>query len=514
VSRLSWALLCWALLCCPSLSIFAQPGIGQNGVVNQASLIPTTLAGGSIAHGAAFTIRGVHFGSAAAVSVRNGKVTTPIRVLAVQPEKIEALMPDTAPLGPSTLVVTAGGASSKPFSMEVSASNPGIFSQNKNGWGPGQIENIDSNGKRTINSTTHPATPGQRVAMKITGLGKGSAAMVVVGNRTASGVARPAAQTGEQEISFAIPPDAPPGCYVPLYLLATPTRASNVVTITIQSAANRSARCDSGPIPSLEAKRVAMVVVTRTNWFKEGVTTNKGELMATFAVRDLDFSLSPLLLLPPPGTCTAYTATLESTKSPPITISDSLFGEIGNEGLAAGTQLVLGRDTRRKIVPWDGNAVGYYHGRVPPRLLNPGKFFLSGPGGIDVSAFRVTAEAPVPFEWTDREKSEVIARDRGLPLHWRGKTSGHSMILLATNVDQITTAIGTCLCTAPLNATHFEIPAAMLANIPASYDTPGTPYDQVFISSLPAKATPLSISGIGAGALFTIFSNGRGVQFH
>ena len=482
-------------------------------MVNQASQIPTTLAGGSIAHGATFTIRGVHFGSAATVSVRNGKVTTPVRVLAVQPEKIEALMPDTAPPGPSTLVVTAGGASSKPFSMEVAASNPGIFSQNKYGWGPGQIENIDPNGKRTLNSTTRTATPGQRVAMRITGLGKGSAATVVVGNRTAAGVARPATQTGEQEISFAIPSDAPSGCYVPVYLLAAPTRASNVVTMTIQSAANRSAKCDAGPVPSLEAKRVAMVVVTRTNWFKHGASINKGEMMATFAVRDPDLSLSPLLLLPPPGTCTAYTSTLQSTKSSPITISDSLFGEIGSEGLAAGSQVVLGRDTRRTIIPWDRNAVGYYHGKVPPRLLNPGKFFLSGPGGLDVSAFRVTAEAPVPFEWTDREKIEVVARSRGLPLHWTGKTTGHSMILLATNVDQVSTAIGTCLCIAPLNATHFEIPAVMLANIPASYDAPGTPYDQVFIASLP-KATPLSIAGIGAGALFTMFSNGRGVQFH
>lgn len=499
--------------CCLISSLRAQPGIGQNGVVNRASQIPTTLAGGAIAQGAAFTIRGVHFGSAASVSVRSGGGVLPVRVVNVQAEKIEAIMPDAAPVGRATLIVTAGGAASKPFSMEVAASNPGIFSQNKSGWGPGQIENIDASGKRSLNSPANPATPGQHVAMRITGL-KGSAATIVVGNRPAAGAARATSQPGEQEISFAIPADSPPGCYVPVYLQASPTRASNVVTMTIQSTANRSSRCDAGPIPALDAKRIGMIVVTHTNMYKKGGNTNKGEVIATFAVREPDISLSPLLLLPPPGTCTAYTGSLQSNRSPPITVSGSLYGEIGNQGLAAGAQLTLGRDTRRRPIPWDRNAVGYYHSQVPPRLLAPGKFFLSGPGGIDVSAFRVNADAPASFEWTGRDQMEAVTRSRGLALQWRGQPSGQWMILLATNVDQISTAVGTCLCTAPLNASRFTIPAAMLANIPATSDAPGAPYNQLFLSSMPAKATPISVAGIGAGALFTIYSNGRTVQYH
>lgn len=489
----------------------AQPGIGQNGVVNRASQIPTTLPGGSIAHGAAFTIRGVHFGSAATVSVRKGNILSPVRVLAVQPEKIEAIMPETTPVGKAALIVASGRSASKPFSIEIADSNPGIFSQNKNGWGPGQIENLESNSKRTLNSTANPAAPGQRVVMKITGLGKGPVT-VVVGNRTVNaGPARLTQQSGEQEISFAIPADAPLGCYVPIYLQAAPTRASNVVTMSIRSG---SAKCDSGPIPTLDAKRIAMIAITRTNMYQRGGNTDKGEARATFAVRDPAQSLSPLLLLPPPGTCTAYTSTLQSTTSPPITVSASLYGELGSEGLAAGSQLTIGRDNRWRIIPWDRNAIGYYRGPVPLRLFNPGKLILSGPGGLDVGAFRLALNAPAPFEWTDRDRTEIVTRSRGLPLRWQGSASAHWTILLATNVDQVSTAIGTSLCTAPLNATHFEIPAAMLANIPASSDTPGIPYDQLFIASLPDKATPISAPGIGAGVLFTIYSNGRTVQYH
>ena len=496
---------CWALLCCSPLTL-AQPGIGQNGVVNQASQIPTTLPGGSIARGARFTIRGVHFGSAATVSLRK----SPVKVLTVQPELIQAIMPETASVGPATLVVTANGSASKPFSIEVADSNPGIFSQNKNGWGPGEIDNIDSLSKRTLNSPANPAAPGQKVAMKITGLGKGTAAIVVVGNRTVNaGPARLTQQSGEQEISFAIPPDAPLGCYVPVYLQASPARASNVVTMSIRSG---SAKCDPGPIPALDAKRIAMIAISRTNMFEHSGNTDKGEARATFAVRDQ--SLSPLLLLPPPGTCTAYTSTLQSTTNPPITASASLYGQLGSEGLAAGAQLTIGRDNRWRIIPWDRNAIGVYRGPVPLRLFNPGKLILSGPGGLDVGAFRVTLNAPAPFEWIDRDRTEAVTRSRALPLHWRGPATAHWTILLATNVDQISTAIGTCLCTAPLNATHFEIPAAMLANIPASSDAPGIPYDQLFIASIPAGSIPISAPGIGAGVVFTIYSNGRSVQYH
>jgi hypothetical protein len=100
-------------------------------------------------------------------------------------------------------------------------------------------------------------------------------------------------------------------------------------------------------------------------------------------------------------------------------------------------------------------------------------------------------------------------------VHWRGQSSGHWTILVATNVDQISTAVGTAVCVAPLSATHFQIPAAVLANIPESYETPGgMGYDQLFLASLPAKATPISAPGLGAAALFTIYAAGRVVQYH
>jgi hypothetical protein len=299
---------------------------------------------------------------------------------------------------------------------------------------------------------------------------------------------------------------------VPVYLLASPTRASNVTTMVVQSTANRSGKCDSGPVPLLDTRRIGMVLVTQTETREHGSNHKSGYAVASFTVREPDLALSPLLLLPPPGTCTTQTGSLQTAKSLPTSVPALLLGELGTDGLEAGPQLAIGRDGRRQKIPWDRNAVGYYHANLQQRLLRPGKFNLMGPGGVDVGAFHVTSEAPGAFEWTDRDQTEVVPRNRALNLHWRGQASGRWTILIATNVDQVTTALGTCVCTAPVNATHFEIPAAMLANIPASHE-PG-PYDQIVVASLPAKATPIPVKGIGAGILMSIYANVRPVQYH
>jgi uncharacterized protein (TIGR03437 family) len=478
--------------------------------------MPPTIAGGAIARGTAFSIRGVRFASGAVVSVQKDNVTTPVRVVSIDPERIDAVMPETAPLGPASLVVRVGASASKPAPIEIAASNPGIFSQNKRGWGPGRIENIEG-GKRVLNSAANPAHPGLRVAVKITGLGR-VPAMVVVGNRTVNaGLARRLPEAGVQEISFVVPPDTPLGCYVPVYLLASPTRASNVVTMAVAPPAGE---CDTGPVPLLNETRIGLIAVTRSSVLANNVVKVTDDVVARFAAKEDGPFLSPLLLLPPPGTCTEYTSSFQATVVLPISFSNSMVvAELGNNGLAAGSRLSIVHDNNQQFIPWDRGAIGYYRARLKsrpnqPRLLDRGKLILSGSGGMDVGPFQLALESPAPFEWTSRDRTQIVDRSRPLPFDWRGQPANHWMVLLATNVDQITTAIGTCVCTAPLNATHFEIPAAMLANIPASIDTPGVPYDQLFVASFPDKASPLIAKGLGAGVAVTIYANGRYVRYH
>lgn len=507
VSRhLSWVLLFAAL------SLPAQPAIGQNGVVNRASQMPTTLRGGAIARGAAFTIYGVRFGKSATVSLQNGKTALPVQVLAVEPQKIEAILPDTAALGASSLVVKAGRSTSKQFPFEVAASNPGIFSQNKLGWGPGQIENIDPAGKRTLNSTANPAHPGQRVAMRVTGLGHGAAAVLVIGNRSVNATIDAAiSQAGEQELSFAVPNDVPQGCFVPVYLKATPVRASNVVTMAIRSG---SGRCDPGAVPLLEQKRIGLGVLTRVS-----TITERGEEIidgfgALFSVNGGFAGLSPLRLLPPAGTCTAYTGSFQGVDTFPVSIEGMLITQLGGEGLNAGPRLMVARGNQHRDIPSDRGAPGLYRAELEPLLLDPGKFIVSSVGGMDIGPFRVTLDGPSPFEWTGRHERQSVDHTQPLPLQWRGQASDQLTIILARNVDQLTTANATCLCIAPLNATHFEIPAALLANIPATVDISGIPYNQMYVASLSTKPAPIVAAGIGGGAVFSLYANGRLVRYY
>lgn len=508
------------MLLLSSPRLMSQPAIAQNGVVNQASQIPPTLAGGSLARGAAFRIRGIHFGPATVVSLRKGRNSTPIRVLTMSDRQIQAIVPETAPLGPASLVVTSGGSESKPFPVRIAASNPGIYSLNQRGWGPGRIENLASLGKRTPNSTANPARPGQRVAMRITGLSKGSGAPLVIGDAAVeSGLPRALSAPGEQEVSVLIPQKAPTGCYVPVYFRDSTGRPSNVVTMSIRSG---TGSCEPGPVPLLDKPRIGIAVFSRSNMLNGAVSTTMDEAFAVFTAKDEGPPVSPLLLLPPLGTCTFYTSSFQVDAIRPDSLGAVLISEIGGEGLAAGTELSAEQGKNNLTIPEIFTVQGFYHAnlgsyRGNPRklLLEPGKFVFSSPGGTDVGAFRVAVESPERLEWANRGQIYRIDRTRALPLTWRKQAGDHVIIILATNVDQLTTATGTCLCTASSGATRFEIPAGMLANIPASSPVAGFPYDQIYISSIPARGGErLQAAGIGAGAVVVTYASGRFVQYY
>jgi hypothetical protein len=92
------------------------PAIFQGAVTNAASGMHPVLAGGAIARGSRFTIRGLRFGTnAAAITLKvtqgSSTVSTPIlklQAIATNSQVIEARMPTDAPLGASQLIVMRG----------------------------------------------------------------------------------------------------------------------------------------------------------------------------------------------------------------------------------------------------------------------------------------------------------------------------------------------------------------------------------------------------------------------
>jgi len=499
-----------------------SPGIGQNGVFNAASHIAPSLAGGPLAPGALVTIEGVRLGSSkqstSAALLKDG-VRIPLETIAVRSAQLDVLIPASAPIGQASLVVTVNGETSNPFSVELASSNPGIFSRNGLGWGAGRVENRDS-----PNSAANPARPGQIARLHVTGLGNATHTAVIVGNQSVRGeIARPTAQPGEQEISFRIPAGVSQGCNVPVSLRITPLRVSNVVTMAIRAG---NGACEPGPIPPVTFnQRVAIVILSRTRIKSRsgGVDPIYDEALGAFVALNEESKPSPLMLLPPAGTCTAYTSSFQSTTVMPNSFSSAFIAELGGIGLDAGPNLAVGPDT----MPRNPNAPGFYTrlgnndrhsgprtARILLPFLDPGEYMLQGTGGKDVGPFAIRLPGPQPFEWTDRDRTNTVTRSQGLSVHWKGVAVNRLVVILATNVDQISTAIGTALCTARADAGQFAIPASMLANLPPSKNIPGIPYDRVMVASLPAKtASPITTGGLNGGAVFSVFADSRIVEF-
>ena len=122
----------------------APPAIAPGGIVNAASRLPATLRGGAIARGAQFIIPGVRLGPDIAVhgseshpparladvSVRIAQrdAVADAGLLLVSATRIDAWMPDGAPLGDVQLTVTYQGRTSEPYELTLVPSSAGFFS--------------------------------------------------------------------------------------------------------------------------------------------------------------------------------------------------------------------------------------------------------------------------------------------------------------------------------------------------------------------------------------------------
>jgi hypothetical protein len=233
----------------------------------------------------------------------------------------------------------------------------------------------------------------------------------------------------------------------------------------------------------------------------------------------------PLLVLPPVGTCATYTDSFQDEEALPASIPAALTVLLEGRGLRAGPTLKLEREGVEKTVNQENGITGYYRQRLgqqgpaasrraPPLFLEPGNLILSGTGGADIGPFRVVVPAPTPFEWIGRENLREVARQSPLLLQWRLNSPDHLVLILATNTDQFSTASGSCLCVADAKAGHFEIPPAMLANVPVSQDLPGVPFSKLFLSAIHSSTPQMNAKGLDRSAVVSMYTVGRWVEFH
>ena len=496
-------------------ALWAQPpAIRTGGVVNAASRTPSVLPGGPIARGALFDIAGIRLGTSAqttsvTVSARAASVRVPL--LAVSPQRIEGRLPAAAPLGDVSLTVTVDGVPSTPYALKVVSAGFGIFSRNQEGWGPGRVDNQASDGSRSANSLRHSAWPGQSVVLSGTGLGA-SRPEVWVGLQRATVVAVRRGTAGDgDEIAFRLPPDSPAGCYVPLQVRQPHAVPSNTVTVSIHAGGGPCEPPPILPVATWSGRTAGLVVISRTVRAADS-TTDEG--MAVFAMHeDQDPVLSQVWLIPPLGTCTAYTGATADGSQPSFSPGDGLLSSAHVTGRDAGPRLTVARGhVRLPISPLPG-APGIYKrlfgerpGRGGPLFLEPGELVIAGPGGADVGPFALSVPAPAPFVWENRDSMGTVDRRLGATLRWRPPSQEGVMLIGVTSVDPSAAAWGACYCAAAGASGTVTIPPPILANLPASQGGPTVPAPSLWLAYLPLRnQQPLHARGLDNGLAVSVF---------
>jgi len=500
------------------------PAIGQNGVVNEASRTPPTLAGGALARGARFSISGVRLadGGQPTVTLTQGRSSVNATVLSSTPLHIQALIPNNAPLGDVELHVRRGSETSTRFPIRVLRANIGLYSQSGLGWGPGKIHNLGK--AETLNSIERPAHVSERISISATGAGT-SPVKVFVGGVAARVVSvRPAPEPGNDEVVVEIPPAAAEGCFVPVYAQHEDLPPSNIVTMSIRRGPGPCDVPAGFPIPILTGSRVGAIVLSRLFGMSQNgrETWTDDDAVAAFAERASGPAITPLLMAPPPGTCTSYTGSSESSDSFPTALSAGLISQIGDRGLAVGSalELVNQQSESKRVIPATPGATGYYRAplgssttRRRPLFLAPGTYWLKSPGGRDGGEFELTLKSAEPFQWTNRDAVDTVRRDRPLTLTWSPARHGQIIVIVAISVDALTTARGMVYCSTDAGPGHFTIPAQMLANLPAAGDIPGEPLHQLMVATLLGYPAPVRSSGLDNLAVISAFVNARVVAF-
>jgi uncharacterized protein (TIGR03437 family) len=250
------------------------PVVPENSVLNSATYATVGQPGHAVAPGSLVSIFGSELASGLAaadsvplstslggVSVRFDDVPAPLHF--VSPGQINAQLPwallQGAQSGTRTVVVTRGGSSSQPQTVQVAQVSPGIYTISATGVGPGVVVNLDGSLAQPVGSVpgyaAGPARISGAVIIYATGLGpvdppvaNGAASRdalrqtvtmpaVLVGGTQAqvlfSGLAPEF--PGVYQLNVVLPPGVPTGDAVPIQLQIGGITSTDRVTIAVSN---------------------------------------------------------------------------------------------------------------------------------------------------------------------------------------------------------------------------------------------------------------------------------------
>jgi uncharacterized protein (TIGR03437 family) len=534
----------------------AQPPlIFSRSTFNAASFMPAGIPGGAIARGSIFSVFGARMGPAkpvtassfplgttlgnVAINVIQGSTSVSAIPVYVSASQINAIMPSNAPLGAVSLQVVSGNVRSNMSPVRVTGSAFGIFTATGTGIGPGVLYNFVAQDNQPVNSPTITATKGQVITLWGTGLGPVTGpdnvapaagnlpvqVEVFVGGQpaTVQYSGRSTCCAGVDQIVFTVPANAPPGCWVPVYVRTGGTTVSNVVSMGISASGGV---CSTDVLPQITSvivkggrfgKAIAVRATTRQDVGTLAPVDVTGDYHASYALDAAPgpFPFHPVYSVPPSGTCTSYTlqGDLLNGDLLPGAMPESMPPDFGAPFLLTGPH---GPRTLTSL--FSNFRATYLGGSISSNILpsslylDPGSYKLMGFGGTDIGPFSVSFSIPQPLVWTNRDQLASIDRTQPLTISWTGGDAGQVVIVMGFGEDLPTNSSAVFACIAQPGAASLTVPPAILSNLPPTRGNPLESKDVIYLISLPGSSVQnLNAKGLDQGlALFSLV-NGKTV---
>lgn len=517
--------------------VFAQaPLISPKSVLNAASFASPGLPNGAIARGSLFTIFGINLGPAppspvlafplsntlggVSIKVFQGTASVNAIPIYVSPGQINAIMPSNTPLGRVSVQVSFSNFTSNPAPVTIVNSGFGIYSINGAGNGPGVVFNFVSQSNQPVNAPATAATPGQVVTLWGTGLGPvtfpdnvaptaGNVATqteVFVGGQSAavSYYGRSPCCSGDDQIVFTVPANAPLGCWVPVFVRTEGKYVSNSTTMAITSDGSPCSE-PSNPLGAyvVSGGNIGNLQLIRTVKHDDFVMSTPADFTTDVMIPSFrhepggQFGFNAKLSLPPAGSCTVYS------------MSGNQFSGASLPGVEAGTTAIdpgvitvtgaKGARTNPKgkypFIPVSLGSNIPNSGLSTTTFLDPGSFSIASAGTSALGPIPSTAVTmPAPITWSNETQTSAIDRTQPLTLNWSGAPAGSPVQIFGGDFDLATNASASFLCIAPAGSNSFTVPAYILASIPASRTNPAQ--TRAFVS-IGALNPPVAISATG-----------------
>jgi uncharacterized protein (TIGR03437 family) len=428
------------VIVCASAAEAQRPTIGQRGIVNSASFArPLQVSSGGL-----FTIfgrdlaSGVHQPQSVPLPTELGGTTVlvdgvPAPLLYVSPGQINFQVPSQRGREPRRILVRTAGGTSDPVTATAEINWEGLFVQGSNACGLGAIQNVEIDGRTTLNGPGQSVSPGGYISIFGTGLGSDTHVPVADGvpapvgeplpryissvgvllglegfHRRGTNVlyaGRAPTLIGVDQIVVQIPEDAPEGCEVPLRLNSS-LSASQPVTVSVRKGGGR---CENPPSASTGVLRWQKTFVSGP----ESAARTEQETFSASLIRAAENLLAPEQHLIKEGNCGSLPTLPDISTGMHCTVSGVPLLDAGVLNLigANGSRITVGATQR--------GSLDQYQTTLPSGSIQPGQVRVATGGGPTVGAFDTALTVPPPIQiTTSLTPGTIISSTRPFRLTW------------------------------------------------------------------------------------------------